>query len=347
MPADLALVALSGGRLCALALLIAAAAARAADCAGDAACLEARRAAIAAQRRLDDAAGRDALRAGETLYEHLRLQQHFEFRPGDVLLLRSDELVSAAISQIATTPAFFSHAAIVALDERWQTLEVVEAGVDEGLRATPLDDWLDRGVVRFAVYRHRDAAVAERAAAAAYRDLVARRGAALAYDLQFDLDDAARLYCSEVITHAFASAAPGAQRVPMRLSEVGSLVETFPLAALGVTEARMFMPDDLEADPRFERVLERRAPDALEPSSALDRAVRRVFDALRGPRREAVLAELDEWAAAPLHGVPLLLRGSFETWRRLPEPARARVAALARRIDADTRRELAASGTQR
>lgn len=301
----------------------------------DARCADQRRDAIAAQRLQDDAAGRDILPPATTLYRQLRLLQRFEFEAGDVLLLRSDEMLSAAISQIALRPAFFSHMAIVALDAQWGTLEVVEAGVDEGLRSVALDDWLDRGAVRFAVYRHHDAQLARRAAIAAYGDLAGRSGEALEYDLAFDLDDAARLHCSEVVSRAYAMAAPQAARVPRQLSDVGALVETFPLADLGVRHARVFMPDDLETDARFERVLELRAADALARSAALDAALREVFDALRGPRRDAMLAELDAVAAAsPWRALPLPLRGSFATWRRLPEPARSRLAALARKVDA-------------
>lgn len=332
---------LSGRLLPVLALLIVASSAAASDCLDDARCVDAHRAAIAEQRRVNDDRGSDALRADETLHEHLRLAQRFEFLPGDVLLVRSDELVSAAISQITPTPAFFSHVAIVALDPQWQTLEVVEAGVDEGLRATPLDDWLDRSVVRFAVYRHRDAAIAGRAAVAAFLDLDARRGDALAYDLRLDLDDAAQLYCGEVITRAFAAAAPDAPRVPRQLSDVGSLIDTFPLAALDVAGSAVFMADDLETDMRFVRVLERRSPQALARSAALDAALRAVFDVLRGPGRDALLAELDAASQSPLRTLPALLRGSFATWRRLPEPARSRLAALARRVDDDARQRLA------
>jgi hypothetical protein len=336
-------VDLSGRLLVVLALLLVAPRVAASNCPSEAACIDARRADIVAQRLRDDDSGSDTLRVGETLYEHLRLSRHFEFRPGDVLLVRSDELVSAAISQIAVTPAFFSHVAIVALDPQWKTLEVVEAGVDEGLRATSLDDWLDRSVVRFAVYRHRQTHIAERAAVAAFEDLAARRADARGYDLRLDLDDATQLYCSEVITRAFATAAPDAQQVPQQLSDVGNLIDTFPLAALGIGKPGVFMPDDLETDARFERILERRAPDAIERSAALDASLRAVFDALRGADRDTLLAELDATAQSPLRSLPALLRGSFTTWRRLPEPARSRLAALAHKVEGDAQRRLASA----
>ena len=127
------------------------------------------------------------------------------------------------------------------------------------------------------------------------------------------------------------------------LHDLGSLIETFPLATLGVADAQVFMPDDLETDARFERVLERRTPDALARSAALDAALRAIFDALRGPQRDALLAELDASTPSPLTALPRLLRGSFETWRRLPEPTRSRLAALARRVEADALQHLASA----
>ena len=87
---------------------------------------------------------------------------------------------------------------------------------------------------------------------------------------------------------AYRLADATAPRVPMHLSKVGTLLQTFPLAPLGVTSPEIFLPDDLELDPRFQRVLELSNYAAIAESEALDRAFRELYDGLRGERREAV-----------------------------------------------------------
>ncbi len=299
------------------------------------ACVDIRRAALAAARRDDDVRGYHGVAARTPLYEAWT-QQRFRLQAGDVILLRGDDLLASAISQIGIHPAFFSHMAIVGLDPQWESLEIVEAGVDEGLRTLAVDEWLDREFVRVAVYRHRDEHIARRAAIAAYADASARRGDARAYDLRLDLDDHARLYCSEVITLAYATAAPEAPRVPTQLSEIGALIDTFPLAELNVPSSALFLPDDLEFDDRFWRVTELRVSTALARANATDASLRRVFDALRGKERDEMLSLLDTQASGmSLRTLPLLLRNAYAAYRQLPRQARARLAALAHLVKTD------------
>lgn len=298
------------------------------------------RSALAQLRRAEDASagtGYAPPPAGR-LFDRLQGVSEFRFAPGDVLLLRSGELLSAAVSQVGLHHAFFSHAALVGLDPQWNTLEVVESVVDEGLRTLPLEEWLDRPFVRFAVWRPRDAALARRAAIAAYADAVERRGAARRYDLALSLDDHARLYCSEVITQAFARAAPGDARVPAWPSSVGALLNGFPLADLGMRDETVFLPDDIELDGRFEPVVELRASQEVAQAEAMDRVLRRMFDGLRGGERERVLAAIDgEVPTGPI-ALPVALRSNFSAYRKLPEPSRTRLLGLVRLVE----RELAA-----
>ncbi|MFP5304652.1 MAG: YiiX/YebB-like N1pC/P60 family cysteine hydrolase [Gammaproteobacteria bacterium] len=303
-------------------------------------CAAAQRNAIADARRAADREGEGAVPVDISLDAALgRLD--IRLQPGDVLLLRSDELMSAAISQIGTAPAFFSHMAIVGLDPQWNSLEIVETDASAGLSATPLDDWLERSFVRAAVYRHRDAAVALRAAIAAYRDAAARDDEARRYDFAFALDEPSRLYCTELIRAAFAAAAPDAPAVPAQLSDVGTLIDTFPLTAFGMKERQVFVPDDLELDARFVRVLELRVPQQLARVAAMDRVLRTLFDGLRGERRAEILAAIDRERPAPLAALPRLLRGSYTAYRRLPEDARVRAAALAQIVTRELETEMA------
>lgn len=299
------------------------------------------RSALAQLRRAEDAAAAGGERepGAENLLDRLQRMPEFRFEPGDVLLLRSGELLSAAVSQIGTHHAFFSHAAVVGLDPQWNTLEVVESVVDEGVRTLPLEDWLDRSFVRFAVWRARDATLARRAAIAAYADAMQRRAEARRYDLELSLHDHSRLYCTEVITQAFALAAPGNASVPMHPSSVGALAGSFPLADLGMRGHLVFLPDDIELDARFEPVIELRASHELALAETMDRALRQVFDGLRGDAHAATLAAIDKEIPTGPTALPLALRSNFSAYRQLPEQARGRLLGLVRLVE----RELAAA----
>jgi hypothetical protein len=118
----------------------------------------------------------------------------------------------------------------------------------------------------------------------------------------------------------------------MHLSKVGSLLQTFPLAPLGVTSPEIFLPDDLELDPRFQRVLELSNPAAIPDSEALDREFRELYDGLRGERREAVLAEIDRHVPRGPVALTYLFGGQYFAYRALPEASRARIAGMAKLV---------------
>lgn len=255
----------------------------------------------------------------------------FAFAAGDIiLLLRAPGLVGAAVSQIGEYPGFFSHAAIVGHDPGWNTLDVIESVLDDGVRTVPLQEWLAATpFVRMAVYRHRDAALAKRAASAAYADATARMAEDLYYDIALRLDDPERLYCTEVIRRAYAAAAPFAPPVPVRLSTVGALVETFPLTALGAAESQVFLADDIEFDPRFEPVLELRAPAVIAGNAATERVFRELYAELRGPQRAQVMAEIDRHTPHRLTALPALLGSLNSAYEQVPPKARPRLAGFA------------------
>lgn len=298
------------------------------------ACERALRLALRELRLAADRAGLHALPAPQPkMAELLRGIDGFAFRPGDVVLLRNAAPVSASVAQVGELPTFFSHAAVIGYDPLWKRLEVVESVVGEGLRTVPLQDWLSRlGFVRMAVYRMDDAALAQRAAQAAVGDAGSREEDQMLYDFALSLADSQLLYCTEVVTLAYRLADARAPRVPMHLSKVGTLLQTFPLAPLGVTSPEIFLPDDLELDPRFERVLELSNHAAIPVSEALDREFRELYDGLRGERREAVLAEIDRHVPRGPVALTYLFGGQYFAYRALPEASRARIAGMAKLV---------------
>jgi hypothetical protein len=293
---------------------------------------EGQRAALAAERIARDAqpSRSDAL-PHRGLDAALAAHPDVSLQAGDVLLLRGPDLISAAISQMGAQPSFFSHMAIVGLDPLWDSLEIVEAGAAEGVRIQLLDEWLQRDFVRFLVLRHADADVARAAAIAAWRDAAARSGSARVYDFALALDDRSRLYCTELIRHAYAAADPAAAPVPpdAALSSVNGLRDTLPLSALGVVNDTVFLPDDLELDPRFSPVLELRRTDLLPAAATLDHWFHTLFTDLRGEARQARLQAIEDAVPRGPVIVPYLLRDNLRAYLQLPEAARAPLAGLA------------------
>ena len=296
----------------------------------DPACMPGLCARLHALRRLGDRAELAAFDEGTTIAEALRQQApQLELKAGDVLLLRSPQVVSAAVGQIGLSGSDFSHAAIIGLAPVWRTLDVVEALAGDGVRTEALEEWLDKPFVRFAVLRHRVPEIAQRAAVAAYTDASERVADDLWYDFKLILDDSQRLYCTEVIRQAYARAAPQAAPVPQHLSDVGALVETFPMQELGATGREVFLADDLQLDPRFETILELRAPAAVARSERMDQAFRAIFARLRGPQREAALAEIDAAIPPGPLAVSYAFGGGYFEYQRLPPASRGRIAGLA------------------
>lgn len=297
-------------------------------------CLARIRGALRSVRRAGDRipalASEDRKTIADALHER---DAGFEFRPGDVLLLRSPQMVSAAVSQIGTEPTEFSHAAIVGYDPAWRTLDVVEALAGDGVRIVPLEDWLDKPFVRFAVFRYHDAKKAERAAVSAYRDAEERQADDLWYDFKLLLHDHTRLYCTEVVSRAFEQADPAAAPLPAHLSDVGTLVETFPMKELGAPGSQVFLADDLELDARFEPMLELRVPEAVVQTEIIDARFREIFARLRGPEREQMLAEIDAAVPPGPLAIAYAFGGGYFEYQRLPKASRARIAGIATLVE--------------
>ena len=122
--------------------------------------------------------------------------------PGDVVLRRGNGFWSGFFAGLTRRDGRFSHVGIVVRDGG--ELKVVHAeaednGADGKVRLTRLDDWTGAGR-EFAVLRLADPAAAARVAAAAQ----SMHAAALPFDLEFDLADAAAVYCSELAWRALA-----------------------------------------------------------------------------------------------------------------------------------------------
>jgi hypothetical protein len=179
------------------------------------------------------------------------------FLPGDVIVVRGRAHNSAAIARIGDVDSQFSHVGIVHVGADGGPLSV-ESLIESGVVITPLETALDHKLGRAVVFRHRDPALAARAAQLIHDHVVTakrHRWKHIWYDFTMTLDGYKRLYCSKLIRLAFKMASQGKEVLPAYTTRLDMKNRDF-LDRVGVEALETFAPGDLEIDPRFEIVAE-------------------------------------------------------------------------------------------
>lgn len=182
--------------------------------------------------------------------------QPFAFQSGDVLLVRGTKHNSAAIARIGDVDSQFSHTAIVYIDEHGRGW-VVEALIEDGAVIKPLKSALAHGLARAMLFRHRDAALAARAADLIY-GFVKRaqdRGQPILYDFSMELGPSNKLFCSKLVRIAYEDASEGQLKLPVFKTRFHASNAPF-YRRIGVTAAESFAPGDLEIEPAFDLIAE-------------------------------------------------------------------------------------------
>ena len=179
------------------------------------------------------------------------------FRSGDLLMMRGMHHNSAAIARIGDVDSQFSHLAIVHTDDSGKQW-VVEALIEEGSVIHSLEETLTHGLGRCVVFRHKDAALAARAAALIHevvRRSLAPGGRRIWYDFTMELKGERELFCSKLVRVAFERASEGAVRLPTFTTHFDMKNRDF-LDRIGVTAKETFAPADIELEPDFDLVAE-------------------------------------------------------------------------------------------
>jgi hypothetical protein len=184
---------------------------------------------------------------------------------GDILLSRGGAQVSALIAVGNDFQGNFSHAALVYVDETTSLASVIESRPRTGVAVHHLEDYLSDVKLRVMVLRLRadlpalvaDPMTPHRAAMAA---LASARGRRVPYDVEMDLRDSARMYCSEVLSSAYGKVGI---RLWMGMSTVSRQGVKSWLSGMGVRHFEAQEPSDLEYDPQVRVVAEWRDPETL------------------------------------------------------------------------------------
>lgn len=204
----------------------------------------------------------------------------FSLKSGDVILSRGTAFTSAAISRIGNGDTNFSHLALVYVDPRTQKITLSEAHIEVGSFNGSLGDYLTDGKTRAAVFRYKDPILAARAAEM-MRDKISSYQAEhvenIPYDFAMDPDEPSKLFCSELISHAFDLAKGSSAAIPMFRSHVNPENRDF-LNRLGVSVKRTFLPGDVEFDPNFELIAEWRDYSRMNESHMHDAVLAVMFE---------------------------------------------------------------------
>jgi Permuted papain-like amidase enzyme, YaeF/YiiX, C92 family len=179
------------------------------------------------------------------------------FQSGDVLVVRGSAHNSAAIARIGDSDSLFSHTAIVYVDpagKHW----VVEALIEDGSVINTLEHFLEHGIGRAVVYRHKDMLLAARAAEIAYRRILATKtGEArhIPYDFSMRLRGRRKLFCAKLIRQAFLDASGGKVVLPRFKTHFNPKSRSF-YKEIGVRAKQTYAPGDIDLEPSFDLVAE-------------------------------------------------------------------------------------------
>ncbi len=216
-----------------------------------------------------------------------------DLRSGDILLSRGDAFTSAAIARLGDQDSQFSHSALVYVEPPGSRpgepaptgaprVWTIEAHLEIGVVAEPIEKYLTDGKVRSALYRHPDAALAHRAAELLFRRArqATAAGANIPYDFGMRLDDTRELFCSEVPRIAFAEASSNALVIPYQLTRFDTIPREF-VHRLGIQVQESFLPGDLDVDGRFELIAEWRDLNRMRYTRIRDSVLTAMYDWMR------------------------------------------------------------------
>lgn len=202
-----------------------------------------------------------------------------EFKSGDVVVLRGVSALSALVSNLTDTPSSYSHTLIIYVDPITQKKYGVEALIDSGVIAHPLEDIFSEGVPRAMIYRQLDPVIANSAAEMAYRiaqpDL---QGKTLGYDMKLNLGDYSAVYCSEFVRMVFDLASSHHIVMPTFPSSIGGKFPNIQKALnLNIGRFLVYAPLDIDLEPSFELVAEWRDFSSTVNYRIKDRIVKTVL----------------------------------------------------------------------
>lgn len=196
--------------------------------------------------------------------------KNFNFKSGDILLVRTSSFVSAVIARIGDEDGQFSHAAMIYVDESGK-IKVIEALIESGTIITPYDEWRKtNNHSRALLFRHDNEALAKKAALKLYNTIQKRQASKdfIPYDFTMNDSDSNQIFCAELVQYAFELA--GDDQIPTFRTSFKTFQNHTFLNELTISAEDAFAPGDLEVEPSINLVAEWRNYDATRLSRLQD-----------------------------------------------------------------------------
>ncbi len=186
--------------------------------------------------------------------------KNFQFKSGDIIIVRTSDFISAIVSRIGDEDGQFSHAAMLYVNDNGEK-QIIEALHSKGAIIVPFDEWRknDRHV-RIALFRYRDEKLAKNAAQKLYNYIHHRWkfNSPIVYDFKMIPQDD-EFYCSELVQYAFRLA--GESGIPLFPTSFHTLANHTFLDDLSIEAVQVFAPSDLEIEPLVDLAAEWRNYD--------------------------------------------------------------------------------------
>ena len=188
-----------------------------------------------------------------------------DIHSGDMLLARGSLAILALIARGNDYPGVYSHVGLAYVDPYTNTASVIEALPYRGVVVSPIEEFIKRANQRMLVLRPRadlplllhDPMIPHKVADSMRVYVLAHH---IPYDFAIDHHDHSRMYCSEVVSAAYAAFGIN---LWMGISKVSSIGLADWIGKLGITHLEMQEPADLEYDPQLRIVAEWRDPAVL------------------------------------------------------------------------------------
>lgn len=189
----------------------------------------------------------------------------FQIHSGDILISRGGAPTSALIARGNDYPGNFSHVALVYIDEKTNSVSIVESHIERGVVVSTVDEYLKDKKLRVMVLRLRadhpkiieDNMLPHKAAKFLYKRTLANH---IPYDFEMNYNDNSKLFCSEVASAAYKQFGVN---LWMGISSISSNGMANWLAGFGVKYFETQEPSDLEYDPQLTVVAEWRDAESL------------------------------------------------------------------------------------
>jgi len=187
----------------------------------------------------------------------------YPFEDGDIVLGLGNTSISASIASATNPRSRYSHAFLVRKER--DGLVTLEALVEKGVRKFPREHFAADRYQVLTVLRWKDESSRKRIATAASGAGLGYADAKLGYDINMDLKDSSRMFCTELVARAYADASGlSMDEILPELSLVRSDLAYKYVSQVGVRNRRVIAAGDLLNSPFLDVVAEWRRADDLD-----------------------------------------------------------------------------------